>query len=126
MILSLLIQWIVTAIAFFIAAKALKGMKINGGAGTYFVLALVYGVLMVAIGWCLTGLLHLATLGFFLLTGLAAVIRVIVMTIVLAATDKLSRRMSLDGLGTAFFAAVIIALVGFGADLLLGKVLHLG
>ena len=119
MLVSLLIKWVVTAVAFFIAAKALKGMTVKGGVGTYFVLALVYGVLMVAIGWCLTGVLHLASLGLFALFGLSAVIRVVVMTIVLAATDKLSKRLSIDGLGTAFFAALIIALVGFGADLLL-------
>ncbi|MAQ18294.1 MAG: hypothetical protein CMN30_26295 [Sandaracinus sp.] len=123
MILNLLITWVVTALAFFIAAKALKGMKIQGGVGTYFVLAFVYGALMVMIGWCLTGVLHLATLGFFLLTGLSAVIRLVVMTLVLAATDKLSKRLSIDGLGTAFFAAVIMALVGFAADFVIGRLL---
>ena len=123
MILNLLITWVVTALAFFIAAKALKGMKIQGGVGTYFVLAFVYGALMVMIGWCLTGVLPLATLGFFLLTGLSAVIRLVVMTLVLAATDKLSKRLSIDGLGTAFFAAVIMALVGFAADFVIGRLL---
>lgn len=118
----LLLTWAATAVAFFIASKALKGVKIEGGVGTHFVLAAVYGLLMASLGFlCLKPLFHMVTLGTFWVLGLSALINLAVATVVIAVTDKLSKRLTITGFGSAFFVALILSATLFAKDFLLGR-----
>ncbi len=119
----LLLTWAATAVAFFVASKAIKGVRIDGGVGTHFVIAAVYGVLMMSLGaFCLKPLFHVATLGTFAMLGLSALINLVVATIVIAVTDKLSKRLTITGLGSAFFVALILTATLFAKDFLLGRI----
>ena len=121
--INLLIQWIILTLAFFIASKALKGMRIQGGVGTHMVIAAVFSILMVLLGSCLTWVIHIGTLGLLALVGLSALVKLVASTIVLLVTDKLSKRLTIDGFGTAFLAALIIAVCDFAANFALARVL---
>ncbi|MBO6939689.1 MAG: phage holin family protein [Deltaproteobacteria bacterium] len=119
----LLLTWAATAVAFFAATKLVKGVKIEGGVGTHFVIAAVYGLLMATLGFlCLKPLFHMVTLGSFLVLGLSAVINLMVATVVIAVTDKLSKRLTITGFGSAFFVALILSLTLFAKDFLLGRI----
>ena len=118
----LLLTWAATAVAFFVASKLVKGVTIEGGIGTHFVIAGLYGLLMATLGFlCLKPLFHVVTLGSFLVLGLSAVINLAVATVVIAVTDKLSKRLRITGLGSAFFVALILSVTLFAKDLLLGR-----
>jgi len=119
----LLLTWAATAVAFFIASKAIKGVNIEGGIGTHFVIAGVYGLLMMSLGaFCLKPLFHVATLGSFAILGLSALINLAVATVVIAVTDRLSKRLTITGFGSAFWVALILTLTLFAKDFLLGRI----
>src|SRR4051812_45778369 len=108
--MQLLITWVALSFAFFVAAKVLPGMKIKGGIGSHLIVSAIFGGLVFLVGWLLFTVIAIGTLGLGLL--LPFLTRLVVMTILLLVTDKLTSRLTVKGLMTAFFASLIVAVVG--------------
>jgi putative membrane protein len=115
MLRSLLIRWLALAVAFGITAWLLSGMDVSGGFGTYLWLALLFGVVNVLIGTILrliTIPLRVITLGLF---------SIVINAFLLQILDWISDRFTIDHFfWTAIWGAIILSLVGFVLDLLLG------
>jgi len=117
--MALLISWIAVALGLWLADRLLSNFDITGDWKSYAVVAALLGVLQFLLGWLFYVLLGIATLGlgflFSFITRLAA------SAIVLLIADKLSRRLTIRGFGTAFLAAVIITLTGSAVDFVLRR-----
>jgi putative membrane protein len=115
MLRSLLIRWLALAVAFGITAWLLSGMDVSGGFGTYLWLALLFGVINVLIGTVLrliTIPLRVITLGLF---------SIVINAFLLQILDWISDRFTIDHFfWTAIWGAIILSLVGFVLDVLLG------
>lgn len=107
MIISLLVSWATLTLGLFIADRFLDGMKIEGGVKGTFVVSAIYGVLLFTLGGCISFGLGLASAGILFLLGFVA--NWIAGSILLIATDKLSDRLKLESVGTAFMASAIAA-----------------
>ncbi|MFK8000518.1 MAG: phage holin family protein [Polyangiales bacterium] len=113
--MSLLISWVTLTVSLFAASKLLKGFTIKGGVGSHLGVAALYGLMLFAFGWCIHGLLILLSAGLALLPLLSFVAQLMVGAILLLVTDKMSKRLTIDGFGTAFMAALIGALTSNAA-----------
>lgn len=112
--MSLLISWATLTLSLFAASKLLKGMTIKGGIGSHMGVAALYGILLFSFGWCLHLLIGALSFGLlFIFTFLG---RLLVGTILLMVTDKLSKHLTINGFGTAFMAALIGALASSAVE----------
>ena len=103
---SLLIKWACLAVAVWATTGLLDGVNVDGGIGTYLLIAAVFATVNLVLGTVvrlLTLPLILVTLGLFSL---------VVNALMLLVTDWLMDSFDVDGLGTAILAALIIAVVG--------------
>ena len=106
---SLILSWLILSFAVWITAMLLPGFHVKGFTSAIIVAA-IFGVLNVVIGWLLFGLIGIATLGIGFL--LAFITRWIVNAILLTLTDKLTDHLTMDGFKTALFGALVISLIG--------------
>ncbi|MDQ3035244.1 MAG: phage holin family protein [Myxococcota bacterium] len=108
--MNLLISWIALTLAFWVASLLLPGFKVKGGAINRLVVAAIFGTLSFFLSSALFVAIGIGTLGIgFLLSFLT---RLIVSTLLLLVTDKLTSRLSVAGFGTAFIASLVMAIVG--------------
>jgi putative membrane protein len=107
--LDLLIAWVVFALSVYAVAAILPGVRV-GGVGSSFVVAAVFGLLNVLVGWLLFVVLGIATLGLgFVFT---LVTRWVVTSILLKITDALLSSFYIrDFFPTALIAGGLIALL---------------
>ncbi len=119
MLRSLLISWVLLALAFALTTWILSGVTVSGGVWGYIWVSALFGIVNALIGTILRILtlpLILATLGLF---------AVLVNAALLELTDALSRHLTIDSFfWTAIWAAIILAVVGVVLDLTLGKLLR--
>jgi len=109
-----LARFLVIAAAVWIVAAVVPGVDVRKGVANYLVIALLFAVVNVLVKPVLKLLsfpLLLLTLGLFLLVINAAM---------LALTAWLTDRMSIDGVGPAVIAALIISAVTWTGDNVLG------
>lgn len=119
--MNLLISWIALTLAFWVASLLLPGFKVKGGAASHFIVAAIFGTLSFFLSSALFVALGIVTLGIgFLLSFLT---RLFVTTILLIVTDKLSSRVKIRSFGTAFIAALVMAVVGTGIEAVLHSLL---
>ncbi len=105
---------VVVAIAVFVASKLLSGVKVKRD-GALVMMALVFGVVNVLVGWLVKVLIAIAlfpvalvTLGLpYLFLGLLANMAMLWLT------DKLVDDVEFKGLGSLFGTAVLISVVGW-------------
>jgi putative membrane protein len=114
MIQGILVSWLIITLGVWVASMLLSGFRVRGGAGSFFVVAAVIGVLDVLVGWLIFVVLGIATLGIGFL--LAFITRWIVNAIVLKIADAMSSRLHIASFGTAMLAALVISAVAVGAD----------
>lgn len=107
-LLSVLLSWMLLAVAIYIAAGMLDGVKVKSFPAA-MVVAAIFGVLNVAVGWLLFWLIVVGTAGIGYL--LAFVTRLVVNTILLKVTDAVSDSIEIKNLGSAFVAAIIMSVV---------------
>ena len=107
-LLSVLLSWMLLAVAIYIAAGMLDGVKVKSFPAA-MVVAAIFGVLNVAVGWLLFWLIVVGTAGLGYL--LAFVTRLVVNTILLKVTDAVSDSIEIKNLGSAFVAAIIMSVV---------------
>jgi uncharacterized membrane protein YvlD (DUF360 family) len=119
--LQLLITWVALTVGIFAASKILKGFQLKGALGDHFVVSAIFGALLVLVGW----LFSFAPVPHSLAVGglVPFVVRWLVMTILLVATDRFTRRLKIRSIGTACIAALIVAVVGAVTEQLLARLL---
>jgi len=113
---DLLLSWLILTVAFWLTAMVLPGFHVKSF-GSAIVVAAIFGVLNVLIGWLLFGVIGIATLGIGFL--LAFLTRWVVNAILLKLTDAITDRLTIDGFGNALLGALIISLIGTVAEWLL-------
>lgn len=120
--MSLLISWAVLTFSMFAATRLLDGIKIKGGVVDHLVVAAIFGTLMFFLGQLVYFVLGVLSLGFGFL--FAFVTRLVTAALLLKLTDRISKRLSIKGFGTAFAAALVMAVVGTGTEWVLAIVLR--
>lgn len=117
-----MIQWLihilVDAVVLLVAAKVMSSVQVRSFS-TALLTALGIGVLSFLIGWLLTLILNVATLGLFYFVGLGFITRVIANAVVIEIVDQMSSGFNTKGFTPSLILAVIIALVGSIVDALL-------
>ena len=113
--IKLLVHLLVDALVLIIAAKAMSTVHVRSF-GTAIWVAILIGIFSFLIGWLLTLVLNIATLGIFYFTGLGFIIRIIVNAIIIEIVDKLSKGFDTKGFMPSLILAVLIALVGSIVD----------
>lgn len=101
----LLVHWLLSAIALLVVAEIVPGFTVEGIASA-LAAALVIGLLNATLGLLLkivTFPLSILTLGIFLL---------IINAIMILMASRLVRGFHVSGLGSAFWGAVVLALLG--------------
>lgn len=113
--IKLLVHLLVDALVLIIAAKAMSTVQVRSF-GTAIWVAILIGIFSLLIGWLLTLILNIATLGIFYFTGLGFIIRIIVNAIIIEIVDKLSKGFNTKGFMPSLILAILIALVGSIVD----------
>lgn len=111
-LVRILINWAITAVAFMIMAWLLDGVTIHGGVLSYLWVAALFGLVNVVAGT----ILRLVTLPLTVITfGLSLFV---VNAVVLEITDWLTTRFDMDHFfWTAIWAAIILSLVSASLEL---------
>lgn len=118
-IVGILASWAVLSVAVWLAAELLDGVEVRDTASVVIIAAL-FGVLNTILGGIFFWIIGLATLGIGLL--FAFVTRWVVDAIILKIVDGFSDRITIDGFGWAFLAALVMSLAGTVLQGLLGLI----
>ena len=114
MLRSLLVRWVVIAIAFWVTAAILDGMDLSGGVTGALWVALLFGIVNAVIGTVLRILtlpLTVLTLGLF---------SIIVNAFLLVIVDAITSDLSINSFfWTAILAALILSVVGVLIDVVI-------
>lgn len=84
--------------------------------GSAFVVALLFGILNSTLGFLLSGIFHVLTLGLLWLVGLGFIIRLLASAIILKVVDAFVPGFKITGFSTALLLALLIALTGTWID----------
>jgi putative membrane protein len=118
MLRSLLVRWAVVAIAFWITAAILDGMKLSGGITGVLWVALLFGIVNAVIGTVLRILtlpLTVITLGLF---------SIVVNAFLLVIVDAITGDLTIDSFfWTAILAALILSFAGVLVDVVIRAIL---
>jgi putative membrane protein len=107
--MGLILTWLVLSFAVWVTDALLPGFHLKSGKSALLIAA-IFGLLNLFIGWIFWFVFGVATLGIAWL--LAALTRVIVNAILLVITDKLTDHLKIDGFGWALAGALIMAIAG--------------
>ena len=109
--MSVLIRLLINAAALWVATRIVPGVSYQGGGGMLIVVALVFGLLNVAV----KPVLFVLTLPFWLVT--LGLFTFVLNAFMLWLTGRMSSAMGLgfhvDGFAAAFFGALVVSLVSF-------------
>lgn len=114
--MSLLLSWLILSVAVWLTAMILPGFRVRDFGSAILVSAL-FGVLNFLLGWLLFTFFTVITLGVAWL--LAFITRWVIDAILLMLTSKMTRRLTIDGCGTALLAALLMSLLGTAGQWLL-------
>lgn len=109
MLESLLLSWIVLSLIIAITAAVVPGVNVRGFWGVVLVAAL-FGVLNVLVGWFLFALIGIGTLGLGFL--LAFLTRILVNAILLKLVDALTDQLTITDFRYALLAALVMSGLG--------------
>jgi putative membrane protein len=105
MIRAFLLKWVILAVAVWVTAALVSGFTVDGGVGTYLLIALVFATVNVLLG----SILRLLTFPLIVLT--LGIFSLVITAFMLLVTDWLMDSFDIDGFGPALLAALIIAIV---------------
>ena len=111
MMRALLFKWLILAVAVWVTAALVSGINVDGGVGTYLLIALVFATVNVLLG----SILRLLTFPLIALT--LGIFSLVITAFMLLLTDWLMDSFDVDGFGPAFLGALIIAIVSTILDL---------
>lgn len=106
-----LISLLVNAVVVLLAAYITPGIYIRSF-GTAIWISLLIAIFNPTIGWLLTGLFHVATLGIFWLLGLGFILRFIAFVIVIRLVESLVGGFKTAGFSNAMAFALVLAILG--------------
>jgi len=106
-----LFSLLVNAVLVLMAAYITPGIKIKSF-GTALWISFLIAILDPTLGWLLTGILHLATLGVFWLLGIGFILRFIAYVIVIRIIEALVSGFKTGGFGDALAFAIVLAVLG--------------
>ena len=108
---SLLIRWVVLAVAVWVTTGLISGIEVEGSPGTYLLVAAVIATINAVLG----SILRLLTLPLIVLT--LGLFSVVITAVVLEVSDWFMESFDVDGFGPALAGAVVIAIVTLVLDL---------
>ena len=111
MIRAFLLKWVILAVAVWVTAALVSGFTVDGGVGTYLLIALVFATVNVLLG----SILRLLTFPLIVLT--LGIFSLVITAFMLLVTDWLMDSFDIDGFGPALLAALIIAIVSTILDI---------
>ena len=111
MMRALLLKWLILAVAVWVTAALVSGITVDGGVGTYFLIAFVFATVNVLLG----SILRLLTFPLIALT--LGIFSLVITAFMLLVTDWLMDSFDVDGFGPAFLGALVIAIVSTILDL---------
>jgi putative membrane protein len=107
--MNLVLSWLILSFAVWLTGAVLPGFHVKG-AKSALIVAAVFGVLNLLLGWLLFTVFTVATLGIAWL--LAFITRWIINAILLMLTDKLTDHLKIDSWTWAFGGALTISAIG--------------
>lgn len=107
--MSLLLSWLILSVAVWLTAAVLPGFHVKSF-GSAVLVAAIFGVLNVLIGWLLFALFTIATLGLAWL--LAFITRWIIDAILLLLTSQFTDQLNIESFGWALGGALIMSVIG--------------
>jgi putative membrane protein len=102
---SLLVRWAILTAAIWVAAQLLTGVVVTGGLGTYFVIALVFGLINATLGL----ITKLLTFPFTLLT--FGLWNLFINAAMLLVTDHFNDSLAIENIWWGLAMAVIITVI---------------
>lgn len=107
--MELILQLIFTPIVLLAAAKSMKGVFIKDTTAAILtsISIMIVGFL---VGWLLTFILNLATLGLFWIVGLGIITRTVAYAIVIEVIDKMRKDFNTDGFMPSLWLSIILAI----------------
>jgi putative membrane protein len=118
--ISLLISWLVLSFAVWLTAVILPGFHVRNF-GSAILVAAIFGVLNVLLGWLFFTVFTIATLGLAWL--FAFITRWIINAILLKMTAAMVKNFKIDHFGWALGGALMISVVGALTDWILAAML---
>lgn len=112
--MRVLIAWLTIAAGLWVADRLLDGFKVKGGIGDFLIVAALFGILNIALGWLIFGVIGVASLGLGFL--FAFITRLIVAAVLLKLADAITDKLQIRSFGVAVAAAFIMALTSAVAD----------
>ena len=103
--MKLLIRWAASALAVWAATGLVPGIKVHGGAGSYFWVALLFSLINITIG----SFLKLLTLPAVLLS--LGLFIVVINAAMLELTARWSTALTINSFWSALFASLIISVI---------------
>jgi putative membrane protein len=103
--MKLLVRWAASALAVWAATGLIPGIKVHGGAWSYFWVALLFSLINVTIG----SILKVLTLPAVLLS--MGLFIVVINAAMLELTARWSTSLTIDNFWSALFAALVISIV---------------
>jgi putative membrane protein len=107
--MNLLLSWLILSLAVWLTAVILPGFHVKGF-GSAILVAALFGILNVLLGWLFFAVFTIATLG--LAWVLAFITRWIINAIILKITDAMTDRLTIDGFGWALGGALMMSALG--------------
>jgi putative membrane protein len=107
--MNLILSWLILSFAVWVTGAVLPGFRVKSFKSALIVAA-VFGLLNLLLGWLLFALFTVATLGIAWL--LAFITRWIINAILLMLTDKLTDHIKIDSFGWALGGALLMSAVG--------------
>ena len=115
--MNLILSWLILSFAVWLTGTLLPGFHVKSFKSALIVAA-VFGLLNLLLGWLLFAVFTVATLGLAWL--LAFITRWIINAILLVLTDRLTDHLKLDGFGWALGGALLISAIGTLGQWLIG------
>jgi putative membrane protein len=117
MLLTVLVRWVVLALAFAFTSWVLSGMNVSGGFWAYLWIAALFGIINAVLGT----LLRLLTLPLMIVT--LGLFSIIVNAAMLELVDAISSHLTIDDFfWTAIWGAIILAISAVILDLIVEAV----
>ncbi len=114
--MDFLLSWLVLSFAVWLTAAVLPGIHVKGF-GSAIIVAAIFGILNALLGWLFFVGFTILTLGLAWL--FAFLTRWLINAIMLKLTASLTSRLKVDSFGWALWGALMMSVVGTGAQWLL-------
>ena len=103
--MKILIRWAITAVAVFVAAQIVPGIRLREGLVSLLIVSAILGLVNVFLGT----FLRIVSIPFLIVT--LGLFSIAINMVVLWVTDLFTNRISFDGFWAYFWAAVIVSVV---------------